>query len=188
MIAIVNNAAAAGGAQPATAKLIAWFRRRNVPIQVFEPAWAPYVARCGRFAGIVLSGSDLRLADAMPDAEVGRVLAALLGCRKPVLGICYGHQLLAHLEGGTVAPLPAHRSGAVAIETRDPIVPSGVYRRWHHDAVVAAPPGWEVLAQGADGVIEAMRHRERPWRGVQFHPELSGAAGDALLQNFVAST
>lgn len=189
-IAVVNNGAGLHS-QTSTPKLIRWFKDNNIPVQVMDPSWATHVIDCDTYSGIVLSGSDLRLADKMPENDAVQLMEKLLLCNKPILGICYGHQLLAHLGGVEVVALPARRSGEVTVTTKVPdlVVPKqGTYKRFHSDAVTAVPPGWAALAVGRDGVVEAMKHQEKDWWGVQFHPELSGDQGSQLLKNFVRIT
>lgn len=140
--------------------------------------------------GIVLTGSDASLAECVDAGIVGRASAMLRRCRVPVLGICFGHQLLALLHGGEVRRMPmGERVGTEHVYCGgegNPWVPSGAYYFRHGDAVTHAPPGWTVDAVDAAGAVQVMRDPARPVVGVQFHPELSGAAGGAVLRRFLA--
>ena len=111
----------------------------------------------------------------------------------PVLGVCLGHQSLAQAFGGTVIRhLPVHGK-TTTIEHdgrtifRDVPAPLTVGR--YHSLVVeerTLPPVFEITARGG-GVVMAIRHRELPAEGVQFHPEsVLTEEGRRLLQNFVS--
>ncbi len=109
----------------------------------------------------------------------------------PVLGVCLGMQALVTSYGGTVARIdPAH--GEVATVTHEGV---GVLRglgspfeavRYHSLAAVELPAELEVTAT-SDGVVMAVRHRDLPHEGVQFHPEsILSEYGAALIGNFLS--
>jgi anthranilate synthase component 2 len=117
-----------------------------------------------------------------------------LGGTIPMLGVCLGHQAIGVAYGAHVVRAPAVVHGKVG-----PVhhVGAGVLRGLddpfmatrYHSLVVAAeglPDVLEATAWSDDGLIMAMRHREFPVEGVQFHPESIGTpAGHALLRNFL---
>ncbi len=86
----------------------------------------------------------------------------------PVLGLCYGGQVLAHVLGADVEPAPAPELGWHTINTRAPeIVPPGPWLQWHYHRFTL-PPGAEELAHSEIAVQAFARGRHL---GVQFHPE-----------------
>ena len=96
----------------------------------------------------------------------------------PVLGICYGMQLLAHRLGGRVAPAARREYGPAEV-TLTADVPllfplSSDPRVWmsHGDRIEAVPPGFEVLAHSTNSPVAAMGDLERRLYGLQFHPEV----------------
>ena len=123
----------------------------------------------------------------------------------PVLGICYGMQLLGVAEGATILQhLPedrpgcqAHADGAihdVVIELSTKLgglvnIESLAVVSRHHQALEDAPTGWRVAARDTEGLVEAIEHPLHPFAlGVQWHPELSpGTAHDALFKGLVAA-
>jgi para-aminobenzoate synthetase len=127
--------------------------------------------------------------------DVGISAAALTDADIPVLGVCLGHQALAHVMGGRVgrAPEPVHgRLSAIFHDGSDlfDAVPQGFDAvRYHSLAVLGdLPDGLEASAWTADGVVMGLRHVSRPLRGVQFHPEsICTQHGARLMSNFFRS-
>jgi GMP synthase (glutamine-hydrolysing) len=109
----------------------------------------------------------------------------------PVLGICYGMQLMTHALGGEVAPAPHREFGLATIEVRPeaPLfatVPSTL-RVWasHGDFVKSAPPGFQVTATSANAPVAAMVAEERRLYALLFHPEVAHTDhGLDILRNF----
>jgi GMP synthase (glutamine-hydrolysing) len=138
--------------------------------------------------GLVLSGGPASVLD--PGAP--GLDPALLELGVPVLGICYGLQLLAHHLGGRVEQADGREYGRawLALERADPLfagLAAGKRVVWmsHGDRVLALPPGFEVIANSDSSPFAAVRHRERPIYGLQFHPEVAHTEGGAeILANF----
>ncbi len=123
--------------------------------------------------------------------DVGDNYAVLDRVTCPVLGICLGHQMLAHQLGGTIqaAVEPAH--GEISrIRHND----SGIFRGLplefdvvrYHSLKVTDPQEFKVVARSiSDQDIMAISHPHRPWFGVQFHPEsICSQHGADLFRNF----
>lgn len=131
-------------------------------------------------AGIVVSGSPARLGDA--DAWMLRTAEALREAHvagTPILGICFGHQLLGEALGGRVAPNPRGREiGTVALEFQAPdLLLDGIVEQpnvvmTHLDSVIELPPGSTVLRSTLQDPNAAIRFSATTW-GVQFHPEMN---------------
>lgn len=110
----------------------------------------------------------------------------------PVLGICYGHQLLAHLYGGIVAPSPKPEFGPAQVKVlvRDHLfegVPD-TFTAWlsHNDEVAKLPEGFKVLASSRECAYQAIKNRDRLMYGVQFHVEVEHTQyGREILRNFL---
>ncbi len=141
-----------------------------------------------RPAAVILSGGP---ASVYADGAY-RIDAGILDLGVPVLGICYGHQLVAHELGGRVERNDVAEYGRTELDVTQPgALFTGLAERqdvWmsHRDAVVAAPPGFAVTASTASSPVAAMEHPERAICGVQFHPEVAHTpAGQDILKRFL---
>jgi anthranilate synthase component 2 len=121
------------------------------------------------------------------------LVAACAEMRRPLLGICLGHQAIGQHFGGEVvrAPQPMHgKSGPVEHDGSGLFagLPSPFAAARYHSLALAAetlPPTLLVNASAGDATIQGLRHRELPIHGVQFHPEsIASEHGHALLRNF----
>lgn len=119
---------------------------------------------------------------------------ALLDIGVPVLGICYGMQLIAQHSGGDVQRTKEREYGRAEFEVLEPDdLFDGFKRRerttvWmsHGDRVEAPPPGYKVLGTTDTVSVAALRAIDRPIFGVQFHPEVAHTArGGEILSNFL---
>ncbi len=162
-------------------------RELEVYTEILPYSATPEQIRGRNPAGIILSGgpdSVHRGGSPRPDPEVFRM-------GLPILGICYGMQLLVSLHGGRVAPTRRREYGHadVTVTGATPLF-SGISKRlqvWmsHGDATVHLRNGFKVLARTAAAPCAAIGDERRHWYGVQFHPEVAHTPqGGRILENF----
>jgi GMP synthase (glutamine-hydrolysing) len=184
-------------------------RHQTVVVLDFGSQYTQLVARRIREAGVYceIRPCTDRAPDVVDDAVIGVVLsggpasvlgddappfdARWLGFGVPVLGVCYGMQLLAHLGGGTVARGQAREYGKADVVVGDrpgPLFDAGATTTvWmsHGDHVAVAPPGFRVVATSG-GAVAAMASADDRTFGLQFHPEVTHSVdGAALIGRFL---
>ncbi len=128
---------------------------------------------------LILSGGPA----SVTDADAPRPDPAMLELDLPILGICYGCQLLTQSLGGKVAASPLREFGRAALGPRAP--DSRLFSRFsdspvwmsHGDHVELTPPGFTVTAKTSDGLVAAIEDPSRRRFGVQFHPEVHHTPG-----------
>jgi GMP synthase (glutamine-hydrolysing) len=140
--------------------------------------------------GIILSGGPSSVhIEGAPSVE-----ADLLGLGVPILGICYGMQLLAQALGGRVQPGTQGEYGRTTLRVERPhglfagFAPGDTMTVWmsHGDTVSVVPEGFEVAALSESGLVAAMQSLATGLVGVQFHPEVTHTEhGTHFLSNFV---
>ena len=143
-------------------------------------------------AGVVVSGSHAMVTERAPWSErLALWLKRCVDAELPVLGICFGHQLLAHALGGQVdrlaeGPEVGTREIRLTPEARDDAVLGALPARFpaqliHYQSVLRLPPGAVRLALSDIEAHQAFRVGKRAW-GVQFHPEFSATAMRGYLE------
>lgn len=153
----------------------------NLPVKVIDPRTATSLPDCQDIAGAVITGSHAMVTDRAPWSENLAVwLRDAVQQQIPLLGICYGHQLLAHALGGQVDYHPAGiEIGSVTIDKTeaandDPLFhdlpPVFMAHVVHRQSVRTLPANAVLLASNAFEAHHAYRIGEFAW-GVQFHPE-----------------
>ena len=162
-------------------------RRLRVHAEIRSPETA--VAELQDADGLILSGGPASVYD--PEAPAYN--PDILAMGKPMLGLCYGHQLLCHRLGGQVEMGTTHEFGAAYLDVHKAEgVLAGLDARervWmsHRDHVAALPPGFAVLGATEDCPVAAMGDAERKIYGLQFHPEVTHTVrGMDILDNFAA--
>lgn len=178
--------------------------RRIRELGVYSEVWAcddPRLAASPACLGVILSGGPASVSH----ADAPRLAAPLLELGRPVLGICYGMQLLVEHAGGRVEPGTRRQYGRTALRVTRGLVDDGdalatpqsalfdaleprgaVVWMSHGDSVTVVPSGFAIAARSDDGTIAAIEDPARALYGVQFHPEVSHTEGGTeLLRRFV---
>ena len=142
-----------------------------------------------QYRGVIISGGPASVfAPESPQPDTN-----LFQIRRPLLGICYGHQLMAHYLDGEVQPGATHEFGRADLRVRrdDPLFDGQVRRQrvWmsHGDQVTKLPSGFQVLGDTRQCKVAAMGDLNRKYFGLQFHPEVVHTVhGAEILRNFLA--
>jgi len=139
--------------------------------------------------GVILSGSPCSISD----TNAPHVDLSLFRGRVPILGICYGAQLIAEKNGGSVKPSSLREYGRARLSRVDThselmkemSVDSQVWMS-HGDTVSEIPSNFEIIASTADVDIAAYKIKKEDTYGIQFHPEVTHSEeGKIILRNFV---
>jgi len=138
--------------------------------------------------GLILSGGPASVYE--PNAP--RIDPAILELNLPVLGLCYGHQLIAQIVKGKVKPAACREYGIAEVKIDKPVgVLDGLGNKetvWmsHGDTVFGLPPEFEALAHTESCPIAAYRHKKKSIYGLQWHPEVIHTKnGERMLNNFI---
>ena len=137
--------------------------------------------------GIIFTGGP----NSVFDENAPKVDPEIFELGVPVLGICYGAQLMSMTLGGTVIHADTREYGVIDIELSDSELFDGIERKSrclmsHTDKVDALPDGFKVIAHTADCPLAAFENAENGFYGVQFHPEVKHTPfGKALMHNFL---
>ncbi len=139
--------------------------------------------------GIILSGGPSSVTDVGAPTISHEVLDVA-----PVLGVCYGMQLIAHLEGGAVVGGGRREYGRAEVSVTEP---AGLFAGFdvgeritvwmsHGDHVEEVPPGYLATARSGNNVVAGFRHETKPIHAVQFHAEVAHTArGAEIVENFL---
>ena len=138
--------------------------------------------------GIILSGGPASVfAEDVPAFN-----PEILNLSQPILGLCYGHQLMAKHFDGRVANTGQGEFGKASLRQLNPsplwkdVTDNSQVWMSHQDSVTELPQDFQVIGETISGSLTALQHEERPLFSLQFHPEVTDTlAGTQILSNFV---
>jgi GMP synthase (glutamine-hydrolysing) len=164
-------------------------REARVYSEIHPPTRTVQWVRDWKPTGIILSGGPCSVyGENVPTADPALLEIA------PVLGICYGMQLIAHLEGGAVERAGRREYGRAEVDVAESdgvlagFSPGERFTAWMSpgDHVERPPLGYRVTARSVNSPVAAMRHETKPIFGVQFHPEVAHTPrGGEIISNFL---
>lgn len=138
--------------------------------------------------GVIISGAPILVTeiDTSPFLEK---MNWIKETELPVLGICFGHQIIGLLHGASASKMKEDRDWQLVEFYEDcPLfdkLPTEVSMMEDHCEAISIPNGFELVASSDACVNECMQHLTKPLFGVQFHPEVSGNHGRILIENFI---
>ena len=146
------------------------------------------------FDGVALSGSPDMMSGRRAQAKFAAEIDAILNSSVPILGVCFGHQMMAHAFGSEVIEDGQHVLKFVKTKI---LATDGLFEglpktltlmESRYEIVKSLPKGFELLATSETSSVAAMKHRRRPLYGVQSHPERYSKDyphGNVVVGNFV---
>ena len=138
-------------------------------------------------SAIILSGGP----SSVYEKNTPKLDSNILSCNVPIMGICYGLQLLVHSDGGKIVPEGQGEYGFAKIDVQvsEGIlegIKSSIVWMSHGDRVEVVPSGWRVLANSSNGIIAAMANHNQTRVATQFHPEVYHTEkGSDIICNFL---
>jgi GMP synthase (glutamine-hydrolysing) len=163
------------------------FRELQVYSEILPPNTKAESLRARQPKGIVLSGGP----DSVFDKGAPRCDPRLFDLGVPVVGICYGMQLMSHVLGGEVKRAGKREYGQAVFEAGPGALIAGMSpksRVWmsHGDSIQKPPPGFEVVGSSGTNAVAAIEARDRRIFGLLFHPEVRHSEeGTRVLANFL---
>lgn len=138
--------------------------------------------------GIIISGAPILITEVDPTPYIEQ-LSWIKDAKVPVLGICFGHQVLGLLHEAQASRQKEDRDWQTIESLEDhPLfdkLPTEFEMMEDHCESISVPRDFKLLAVSDACVNEAMYHIAKPFYGVQFHPESSGNQGSLIIENFV---
>jgi GMP synthase (glutamine-hydrolysing) len=147
------------------------------------------------YTHLIISGSVASATEVQPwDQALGGLVRRFVDARKPVLGICYGHQFLAKVLAG---PEHVRQSASPEFGFLDlRLAPNPLFQGLdrpllmvsHNDEAFDLPGEFKVLAASPNCTVHAFQYRDLPVWGLQFHPEYSAQDGDSIWKEVFCCT
>jgi len=164
-------------------------RSLEVSAEIFETDVTPETLKTKGVSGIILSGGP----NSVYDKNAPEFDKKILELGIPVLGVCYGHQLIAYVLDGEVKPGKSREYGEKILDVNDQNTPllKGLEKKeqvWfsHGDQVTKLPQGFVSIASTDETETAAMANEEKKIYGIQFHPEVVHTLkGMKVLENFL---
>jgi GMP synthase (glutamine-hydrolysing) len=141
--------------------------------------------------GLVLSGGSPRIGI---ETSLGNCASFLKHADFPILGICAGHQFMARFFGGVAKPSKIPEFGKVKLTIikqgcplLDDVAESSIVWESHNDEVAQLPDSFDRYAESQNCAIQVMQHHDKPFFGLQFHPEVEHTEyGVQIFKNFIS--
>lgn len=137
---------------------------------------------------VIISGAPILITEVATDIYLSK-LDCLLSYSKPILGICFGHQILGLLHGAFPSKMREDRDWQmIEVYETCPLfdkLPQEFEMMEDHCETISIPKDFQLVASSDACINECMQHLHKPIFGVQFHPEVSGNFGKIVIGNFI---
>ena len=190
MILIIDNTKNLNKAYM-TPKLIECLQNNDIEYQIasYRSEVNQILSQNNNIKGIILSGGPLCLSEELTISSINKNIVALFS-NLPVLGICFGFQIMAASYGGKIDSMEQVHQGIknIEIDSRS-LIFQGLEKNInafesHRDKLVEVPPNFNVISTSSDGIIQGIENTQLNRWGVQFHPEGLKTSNKIIL-NFV---
>lgn len=175
-----------------TDKLLDYLKKNNIPFKnvTSSQQMKKILKSKEKVDGIILGGSNLKYSNRLCACSINNNIISLLEFDVPILGICFGFQTLSMAYGGNVKAMKKMETRRKPVQLKKSKLFKGLdkverFKFMHGDFVESVPFSFKVIAKTKNGMIQAIEHKEKNIFGVQFHPEISGKAGEKMLDNFL---
>jgi len=141
-----------------------------------------------KYKGIVISGAPILITEVNLEPYKEK-FEFVLNSELPILGICFGHQMIGLVYGAFGSRMKEDRDWqTIEIFEECPLfnkLPSEIEMMEDHCESISIPPNFNLIGSSDACVNEAMQHHTKKIYGIQFHPEISGNHGRVIFENFV---
>lgn len=143
-----------------------------------------------KIKGVIISGSDLRIMEKQYTRFILNNILPIVQTNIPILGICFGMQMLSLLFKCKLNSFKKRREGRRIVKfSKDSLFkgvkPDKKYYVEHYDYVENLSSIMKIIATDSKGLCYGVKHKELPVYGLQFHPERSGEHGKKIITNFL---
>jgi GMP synthase (glutamine-hydrolysing) len=189
MLIVINNNKDTIGKK--TRQLTKFLDKTKINYKVFSHVSNVEDLDKSKIKGIILSGSYLNLSQPVDIQLVSHNIAVLLRCPNiPILGICFGFQIMCLSYGGRIEHMGQHKNG---LEQTNIVKLSPLFKglpscfdvcSYHGDKITYIPQTFEIICEANDGTIQGIQNLKTKRFGLQFHPE-SNNKTIKILKNFL---
>ena len=141
------------------------------------------------FTHLLLTGSELSASQGSEyDEEIFETIYSFVQARKPILGICHGHQMLARYLAGdeycrrAIQPEFGFKSMKITDDELFAGIQNPIFLESRYDEVFDLPPEFKIVAANETEAVQGFRYKNLPVWGIQFHPEFLFEDGEDMLQ------
>lgn len=144
----------------------------------------------GSWDAVIISGAPILLSQITETSSYVKQAHFLLDLNIPILGICFGHQIIGMAFGADVFMGDEDRADQTITSVKKDVIHKDLNdvfeMQQDHCEQITLPAGFDLLASSKISKVEVMKHQRLPVYGCQFHPEVSGENGQQFIQNFLS--